>query len=496
MVIRQKSSLLASLIMVLSLTFVLSDTVVLQIASPDASAQLRGGGDDEDEDEDEEEDDNQDEDGITGVIGNQAGVVIDPSGSLSLMKTGAKSKALWKARQRQAVAKLNKDLAAPSKLRKVSLTRLEAAAAAELEANGKLSSDMRYLAGLISIDYVFAYPETGDIVIAGPAEGFAIDDHGRPRGLRSGQPSLEIQDLVVALRAFGPNGDATSKISVSIDPTQEGLSRMQQFLNQVGGNIHPNQTRNIVRGLRKSLGEQVVTFNGISARTHFAQVLAEADYRMKLIGIGLEIPPVDITSYVEKANPGSVSRNAMARWYFVPNYESVRQSDDGLAIQLVGDGVKLVGAAEMVQHDGSRVDSRMGDRASKVFTQSFTKNYPRLAKRSPVYAQLRNLIDLAIAAAAIQHNDYYGQANWEMDLFSDEERFPVEVFEAPKTVATAVNAIWRGRQLMTPVGGGVNIQPTMALKSENLLDDENGEVADTREAVTLADLPESVWWWD
>ena len=495
MVIRHKSRLFASLIMVLSLAFVLGDAVVFQITSDSAVAQIRDDGEDEDEDEEEEED-NEDDDGITGVIGNQAGVVIDAKGTLSLMKKSARSNGLLKARMRQAVAKLDADLAAVSKLRKVSLSRLEAAAAAELEARGSLPSDMRYLAGLTSIDYVFAYPETGDIVIAGPAEGFAIDDLGRPRGMKSGRPTLEIQDLVVALRAFGPDGDATQKISVSIDPTQEGLGRMQQFLNNVGGHIHPAQTKNIVRGLRKSLGEQVVTFNGISARTHFAQVLAEADYRMKLIGIGLEVPPVDITTYVEKANPGSVSRNAMARWYFVPNYESVRQSDDGLAIQLVGDGVKLVGAAEMVQSDGTRVDSRMGDRASKVFTQSFTKMYPRLAQRSPVYAQLRNLIDLSIAAAAIQQNDFYGQANWEMSLFGDEERFPVEVFEAPKTVATAVNAFWRGRQLMTPVGGGVSIQPTIALQSQNLLSDDKGEVADTRESVTLADLPESVWWWD
>ena len=40
-------------------------------------------------------------------------------------------------------------------------------------------------------------------------------------------------------------------------------------------------------------------------KTHFAQVLVEADYRMKLIGIGLEQPPVRMVSYVDRANPAA-----------------------------------------------------------------------------------------------------------------------------------------------------------------------------------------------
>ena len=217
---------------------------------------------------------------------------------------------------------------------------------------------------------------------------------------------------------------------------------------------------------------------------------------MKLIGIGLEKPPVKIVSYVSKANPATVSRNAMERWYFVPNYESVRMSDDGLAVELVGDGVKLVGANELVQQNGTRVEAKSGNRASKVFTQSFTRLYPQLAQRSPVYGQLRNLIDMAIMAAAIQENDFFGQTNWHMELFNDESQFSVEIHEAPQFVATAVNAIWKGRQLMTPVGGGVNIQPLMALASPNLLDDLDGAVSATRESISLKDLPADVWWWD
>ena len=90
---------------------------------------------------------------------------------------------------------------------------------------------------------------------------------------------------------------------------------MQQFLRSIGRTISPSDEQFIVEGLQDSLGLQTISVGGVSASTHFAQVLVEADYRMKLIGIGLEEPPVNIRSYVSLANPAQVSRNALQRWY-------------------------------------------------------------------------------------------------------------------------------------------------------------------------------------
>ena len=38
---------------------------------------------------------------------------------------------------------------------------------------------MRYLAGLLRVRYVFYYPDSKDIVLAGPAEGWVADPAGR-----------------------------------------------------------------------------------------------------------------------------------------------------------------------------------------------------------------------------------------------------------------------------------------------------------------------------
>ncbi|MGW8255967.1 MAG: DUF1598 domain-containing protein, partial [Thermoguttaceae bacterium] len=350
--------------------------------------------------------------------------------------------------------------------------------------------------GLQRIHYVFYFPETKDIVIAGPAEGWFTDLSGRVRGMTTGQPVLQLQDLVVALRSYSPQGKSVQLIGCSIDPTPEGLSAMQQFLRSVGSFATPNQTSTIATGLRTSLGMHNISVNGVSPQTRFAQVMVEADYRMKLIGIGLEKPPIRLISYVDRASPGEVSRSALQRWFFTPDYQCVRVSNDKLAMELVGNGVKLVGENELVSEGGQRQANSGGfNKASQAFVTGFTRLYPQLARRSPVYAELRNLIDIAIAAAFIQQQDYYAKAGWEMPFFGDESKFAVQTYSIPKTVETVVNAVWKGRHLLTPVGGGVEIQPEKALESDKLLSDDKGKVDKLHQQIKV-NLANDQWWWD
>ncbi|TWT37891.1 hypothetical protein KOR34_28570 [Posidoniimonas corsicana] len=437
-----------------------------------------------------------------------SGVVVDAEGVMRRVSVADPTGALARQRIEQAMAKLEGDLTKPSKLRKVSLTRLEQEVAKKVAAGEQADDVMQHLAGLTRVDFVFCYPETGDIVIAGPAEPWAVSPAGRTLGVKSGQPVVELQDLVVALRAFPPAASKSGEtgannplIYCSIDPTQEGLARFQEFLGgfaRTSTGRPPNQaeTQMLVSQMQEKLGPQMITVGGVPASTHFAQVLVEADYRMKLIGIGLEQPPVRLKSYVERANPSAVARNAMQRWYFVPDYERLKVSEDSLAMEIVGEGVKLIGEDEMIQQSGARKAVGRGNRASQAFVSAFTKAYPQLAERSPVYAQLRNCIDLAVAAAFIQDRDLYSQADWQMTTFSDESAYSVETENAPEKVASAVNSIWKGSTLMTPIGGGVHIRPSEALQPVNLLADEEGQVGAARSQVNLDSLKAGQWWWD
>ena len=103
---------------------------------------------------------------------------------------------------------------------------------------------------------------------------------------------------------------------------------------------------------------------------------------------------------------------------------------------------------------------------------------------------------MTIAAAFIQKQDYYGQSGWSMKVFANEDLLPVNTYTTPDKVETAVNAIWKGTTLMTPIGGGVNIQPTMALATDRLLLDKDGSLKKTHADVGAPQLPKGQWWWD
>lgn len=425
----------------------------------------------------------------------QNGVIVDGQGVLKLRVFEDPGGRLMRERIAAARSALDHDILRKSQKRMVSINRLEAALKDALDNNRQPTNEMRYLAGLTRVEYVFYYPETKDIVIAGPAEGWVKDPSGRVVGMHSGQPVLELQDLIVALRTYAPEAADNTVISVSIDPTQEGLQRMQHFLRNLRG-VRPSDAAKIASGLRTNLGLQDVAIRGVASNTHFAQVLLEADYRMKLIGIGLERPPVKMATYISKASPASVARNALKRWYFVPDYECVRVSDDALAMEMVGHGVKLLGEDQLVGADGQRSVAGAVDRASSLFTQSFTRMYPQMAAKDPIWAQMRNLIDLAVAAAFIREQGFHQQAKWDMNVFRDEGAYAVQTYNAPLKVETAVNIVWKGNTLMTPIGGGVRIEAMQALNGSNLLTDDKGSVKKVRDSIAPDAIDRNRWWWD
>ena len=103
------------------------------------------------------------------------GVAIEAAGVVQLKSTAADSERLTKEQQAALIAGLNTKAAKRSGTRYISLKHLEQSIH---EHNGAITDEMRYLAGLLRVQYVFFYPDSGDIVIAGPAEGWTTDPCG------------------------------------------------------------------------------------------------------------------------------------------------------------------------------------------------------------------------------------------------------------------------------------------------------------------------------
>jgi hypothetical protein len=275
------------------------------------------------------------------------------------------------------------------------------------------------------------------------------------------------------------------------------LARLQAFQKTIPSAV-PQRGRaavaqRIAVGTRDALGMSNIRVFGIPAETHFAQVMVEADYRMKRIGIGLEPPPVRMVTFLGAL---SSARNGMLqRWWFQPNYDCLKVTEDHLGMELIGEGVQLL-AEDMAIGPGGKLLNPQArvNQASRLFTKSFTSKYPQIADASPVYAQLRNCIDLLVAAAYLERHDFYGRAAWSADLFRSEQALPTSTLPAPRRVACSVNVVWKGNRLLSPAGG-VSLQVENALEAERIQTDSDRRLGDRYESISRPDADER-WWWD
>ena len=427
------------------------------------------------------------------------GIAIDAAGVLKLEAVRDPGGRLLAARIAAARAKLEPAVGAPKELRFISLNRLEKMIEAKLRAGEPLGEETEYLGGLQRVQYVMLLPESKDVVIAGPAQAWVDNGGGHVVGVHNGRPVIPLEDLLVALRMFPPGKRNAPFIGCTIDPTQEGLKRLQEFQRTVPKVIPQNARAQfavqLASGTREALGMANVRVFGIPADTHFAKVLIEADYRMKLIGIGAQTPPVKMITFIGslRKSPG----NALQRWWFTPNYECVRVAEDRLAMELVGQGVQLNSEDKVVGADGRLLNAgAVTNQASDQFAASFTDKFEDIAFRQPVFGQMRNCIDLLVAAAYLQREDFYGQAGWEARTLLSEKALPTRTENTPKQAPSAANSVWKGNRLLTPAGGGVSILPHQALAEQNLLKDDGASSQAREGASTILPKDSARWWWN
>ncbi len=420
------------------------------------------------------------------------GIVIDGDGVLSAPKAKVIAADVAKKRMQELAKEfLSEDVQRSSSLRKVSLKRLEKVCADMVEKKSSIPADVQYLAGLQRIDFVFVFPETNDLVIAGPAEPFAPDSTGRAIGLSTGRPALRLDDFLVALRT----AQKTSQWGCSIDPVPERLTELQQYIQK---NVKPGsqgQAQQRLHQMQTILGNHEVKVWGVPDDTHFAHVLVEADYHMKLIAIDLEQPPVSgLKSHLDLIQPGS---NSIQRWWFMPLYEAFRSSGDGLAFQFSGQRCQLMSQEEFVDANGKRSDAAFTQLATQAFGKGFTEKFPELAKKMPVFAELQNLFDMAVLVALMKREQLPQKANWQPSLFLDEQRAPVLRGPVPKHTKTLLNMKTTRGVAIGLLSGGVLIDSQQIVDKSGTTSENAGQVASRRQQSSPpTDMDAERWWWD
>jgi hypothetical protein len=133
------------------------------------------------------------------ISGFPTGVLVNAEGVLTRLKP-VSTPTLDQLRTTALHRSANRDPRTNSKLRKVSLTRLERAAQARYAAGQSPTDAMLHLAGMQRIEYIFVYPETQELVIAGPAGDWHTNEEGRTVSATTQRAVLHLDDFVETLR--------------------------------------------------------------------------------------------------------------------------------------------------------------------------------------------------------------------------------------------------------------------------------------------------------
>ncbi|QDU31043.1 hypothetical protein ETAA8_61960 [Anatilimnocola aggregata] len=439
----------------------------------------------------------QDVGGPGSVSGFDGGVRVDALGLLRRM-TPRTDAALETVRSSASQIGSSHNPRKKSVLRKISLNRLERELQL-LQAAGKSPDEtMKLLAGLQRIKYLLVYPETGDIVIAGPADDWRQNNEGRWVDIEKQRPIVQLDDLVVTFRnAFS----AEPKFGCSINPTKPGLAEAQAVNDRwaAKGPMKPSQRAEFLEELRAGLGRQDIVVYGLDPQTRAARVMVEADYRMKLVGMGLEDGTLGVTSYLNSLDPKRHDLNNLSvlRWWFTLNYDSLQATESRDAFELKGPGVKVLSENEMLSEQGDRIHTGRSSEVNSLFAESFTKHFEILAAKYPVYAELRNVFDLALVAAVVRSHDLPGQVNWHLTHFGPDGTYEPELDFAPTKVDSVINhRIIEGKSLVAGVSGGVTVDARGLATKTAIKTDEYGLLKSERSASTPKELPRRHWWWD
>lgn len=374
-------------------------------------------------------------------------------------------------------------------LRKVSLRKLlETLEKTQPASADDVSPQILYLGGLTRIRYLFVDAEHQDIILAGPAEPIQITELGEVVGAVTGSPFVRLEDLVTALQTT--EQAQKTGVTCSIEPTAEGLQRLEA-LGQPSARQNPELT---AEQMKEAIGAQTIKLGGCDLTSHFAQVLAAADYRMKRLAMNLDHPAIrELPSFMQMAARGRL-KHMMPRWWMADNYDALLRDPDGLAWELRGQGVKTL-AEEDLFANGQRQGVQAAHPLAKKWADLMTQHFDKLATQEPIFGDLRNCMDLSVMAALIRRESLDKKASFDVQQFVAVAKVACRTYAVPQQVASEASLVEQARGgWLVSVSGGVDIDPYRVAGTQV----ESGELAAlrTQQATPGAEADSTAWFWN
>ncbi|MGL4944133.1 MAG: DUF1598 domain-containing protein [Thermoguttaceae bacterium] len=390
---------------------------------------------------------------VPGAVG---GVFIDAEGVLSRIPASEVRDLSQKLTER--LQTVTGDLNDETTLRKISLKKLNATIQECLDAKRELPDSVRLLGGLTSVDYVVAIPEENDVVIVGRAEGWKVGPEYSIVGKVSGRPVMCLEDLITLFRAMSK--PRLEVISCSIDPTPEAIARVAQ-VRQRG--FQRGEERALAAALENAYGRNFVSVSGVPHNSHLAKVLVAADYKMKEIGLEqCESPVRQIPSFVSLIR--SRGDTLSPRFWFEADYATLAHDSTKNVWELGGVTVAVKTEDEIVSSsNGERRSAGRSSPAAVRWCDLMTTNFEKLAQADPVFGDMQNVMNLALAVALIKQEGLLEKTKCRVPTLTDDITLKLPEYPVPRYVDSR-STISRN----AVVCGGVNINPFVTVDNAKL----------------------------
>ncbi len=359
-----------------------------------------------------------------------------------------------------------------SERRYVSLAKLQSAIELADADGTPLPPEVIYLAGLTRIEFVIVDDAAGDLILAGPAEAWRIGDDGTVVGQISGDATLRLADLRTAMQSI-QQARQEGGMRCSIEPTEQGRIRLQQLLANV--KLQPGQNpQYLAPAMQQAFGPQEIKLGGVDPTSHLARTMVAADFEMKRIAMGLIASPVPrLPSYIEMAKNRVQPKNQNPRWWMACNYDPVAHDEDFKVWKLSGQGVKTLTEQDFVDDAGQvRRDGSKNPQA-EAWANAMTELYPELSREMPIFADLRNAMDMAVIATLISQQGLEAAAG--LDLSTLRGSVDGE-YEIPRTLQPQCSFVKGRAGWVVTASGGVDIS-SFEVVADQVLDASLASIA-------------------
>jgi hypothetical protein len=133
---------------------------------------------------------------------------------------------------------------------------------------------------------------------------------------------------------------------------------------------------------------------------------------------------------------------------------------------------------------------RGNDSLAKKWADAMTARYDALAAELPIFAELRNCMDLAVVAALLVKEDLPGRAGCDLGILLTDKRIAVAEFASPKSIDSRASLIRKEGRWVISVSGGIELDSWSVLGRV----ESRPELAAVRKRATAARSDR--WWWD